>query len=86
LNKVTAAEKVRKASAVLTRMMRAMRPLSAPTRSASTDTLLALGRAATSVMTIRANGSIWPPSHTTAEPTENTSSGCSTSLRAATGR
>jgi len=43
-SKATAAEKVRKAAAVVTKMMRAMRPLSAPRRSASSETLPPLAR------------------------------------------
>ena len=46
-----------KAAAVVARMMRAMRPVSAPKRSASSDTLLALGSAATSTITDSANNS-----------------------------
>ena len=49
-SKATAPEKVRNAADVDTKMMRAMRPLSAPKRSANMDTLLALGRAATKIM------------------------------------
>jgi hypothetical protein len=52
--KRTTNEKVMKAAAVETRMMRAMRPLSAPKRSASIDTLLALGSAATKTITTNA--------------------------------
>ena len=52
----TAAEKLRNASAVDTRMMRATRPLLAPNFSASSDTLLALGNAASSTITVSANG------------------------------
>ena len=50
----TASEKVTNADAVVTRMMRATRPLSAPNRSANSDTLLALGNAATSTTTVSA--------------------------------
>ncbi len=52
VSSVTAPENVKNAAAVDTRMMRAMRPLSAPNRSASNDTLLALGSAATSTITV----------------------------------
>lgn len=40
VSQLTASENVTKAAAVDTRMMRAMRPLSAPKRSASKETLL----------------------------------------------
>lgn len=56
--RTTAPEKVKKAAEVETRMMRAMRPLSAPKRSANKDTLLALGKAASKTSTINANLSI----------------------------
>ena len=47
-SKAIAAEKLKNASIVDSKIMRAMRPLSAPKRSASTATLLTLGSAATS--------------------------------------
>jgi hypothetical protein len=58
---VTAAEKLKNAKAVVTKMMRAMRPLSAPKRSASSDTLLALGKAETKTITVKACGSRGTP-------------------------
>jgi len=59
--RTTAPEKVKNAAAVVTRMMRAMRPLSAPSRSASSDTLLALGSADTSTITVSAKRSSGTP-------------------------
>ena len=47
VSKSTAAEKLKNASTVDNKIMRAMRPSSAPKRSASRATLLALGKAAT---------------------------------------
>ena len=61
-------------------MMRAMRPLSAPKRSASIETLLALGRAATSTITVSAGRASGTPSWMAPPPTSNTSKGCSSSL------
>ena len=46
VNKATAAEKLKNASTVDSKIMGAMRPLLASKRSASSKTLLALGRAA----------------------------------------
>ena len=66
--------------------MRAMRPVSAPKRSASTATLLALGSAATSTMTSRANRSSGKPMAIAALPTASTSKGWSTSFTSTTGR
>jgi hypothetical protein len=83
--RATAAENVKKAAAVVTRMMRAMRPLSAPKRSASKDTLLALGSAAASTITVSAAGESGTPSWIAAVPTTSTSSGCSSSFISATG-
>src|SRR6185436_13971795 len=72
----TAAENVTNASAVDTRMMRAMRPLSAPKRSASIATLLALGSAATRATTISAYGSSAMPRSIALQPSASTMTGC----------
>src|SRR4030095_15066193 len=69
----TAAEKVRKAAAVVSRMMRAMRPVSAPKRSASSETLLALGRADTSTITLSVNASSGSPAARAPVPSSHTS-------------
>ena len=66
---ITAPENVRNASAVETRMMRAMRPLSALNFSARSATLLALGNAATSTMTVSANLDRGTPSLIAPTPT-----------------
>ena len=47
---------------------------------------LALGKAATRVMTVRAKGSMPPPKAITVVPMENTSTGCTSNFTAATGR
>jgi hypothetical protein len=83
---VTVAEKVRKAAAVVTKIMRAMRPLSAPKRSANNDTLLALGNAATNTITIQANGLMGTPHCTAVPATKKTNTGCSNNLIKATGK
>ena len=67
-------------------MMRAMRPLSASKRSANSDTLLALGNAATNTITIKANGAIGTPICTAVPATNNTNTGCSSSLLKDTGK
>lgn len=56
-SKATAPEKLTKAAAVVSRTMRAIRPASAPKRSASIGTLLALGSAAASASTVREKAS-----------------------------
>ena len=83
---VTTAGKLRKAAAVEVRMMRAMRPSSAPNFSASMGTLLALGSAATRTPTVSANRSRGSPSWIAALPTNSTSRGWTSSLIAATER
>ncbi|MCY1537591.1 hypothetical protein D9M68_730930 [compost metagenome] len=85
VSKDTAPENVRNAATVVIRMMRAMRPLSAPKRSASSETLLALGSAAASTITVSAAGESGTPSWIAAVPTASTSSGCSSSFISATG-
>ena len=65
--------------------MRAIRPLSAPNRSASMDTLLALGKAATSTTTYQAKRFRGKPAASTAAPTARASTGCTNSFIAATG-
>ena len=78
--------KVANDSTVLAMMIRATRPLSAPKRSASSETLLALGSAATSTITISPNAGTSMPAARSASPAVSTSSGCSSSLMATTGR
>ena len=59
-----------------------MRPASAPKRSASIGTLLALGRAATSTSTTAENGSSGTPAAMARRPAPSTTRGCRTSLQA----
>jgi hypothetical protein len=86
ISSVTAAEKLKKAKAVVNKMMRAMRPLSAPKRSASSDTLLALGKAETKTITVKACGSKGTPSWIAAKPTNKTSTGCKNNFISTTGQ
>jgi hypothetical protein len=58
LSKATAPEKVKKDTAVATKIIMAMRPVSAPKRSDNKATLLALGKAATKTTTTMVNRSI----------------------------
>ena len=67
-------------------MMRATRPLSAPWRSASSDTLLALGNAAASTSIDRPNAGTVKPAARAPRPMIPTSSGCTRSFVSATGR
>ena len=67
-------------------MIRATRPLSAPKRSASIATLLALGSAATSTMATSAADDNGRPSRVMAMPTSHTISGCPINLTITTGR
>ena len=62
-----------------------MRPLLAPKRSANSDTLLALGSAASNTITCSANGSSGTPRATALVPASSTKSGCKNSLIQATG-
>jgi len=63
-----------------------MRPVLAPNRSDSMDTLLALGKAATNTITFTAKGSSGRPRRMAAVATSNTSKGCTISLIKATGQ
>jgi hypothetical protein len=56
--KATAPEKVKNAAAVVTKIIMATRPVSAPKRSVNKATLLALGKAATNTTTIMAKRSM----------------------------
>ena len=60
-NSTTAPEKVKNASTVDNKIIRAIRPLSALKRSAKSATLLALGSAATSTTTVSAKRSSGRP-------------------------
>ncbi|MNT99416.1 hypothetical protein D3C72_2422550 [compost metagenome] len=66
-------------------MIRATRPLLAPNFSASSETLLALGSAASSTSTVSAKGVSGTPIAMPAVPTPHTRSGCTRSLASATG-
>ena len=66
-------------------MMRAIRPLWAPKRSASSDTLLALGSAAASVSAVWAKGDSGSPMRIAAHPASHTSTGWMNSLARAIG-
>ena len=75
VSNATAAEKLKNASTVDNKMMRAMRPMLASKRSASSETLLALGRAATRSITVSEKRSSGTPSAIAPSPTRPTSSG-----------
>ena len=71
---------------VVSKIIRAMRPLSAPKRSANNDTLLALGNEATSSRHVRVNTSNSNPMALAMRAATNTNRGCTNSLSATTGK
>src|SRR3569832_2231718 len=71
-NNATAAENVRNDTAVVSRMILAIRPVSAAKRSASSATLLAEGSAATSTITVSDESRSGTPSAIAALPSVHT--------------